>query len=1467
MKSFLSILLVICIAFCTKAQRNKEPYSAYLFAYFTGNKKSDEAIRFALSQDGYNYRALNNNNPVILSENISSTGGVRDPHILRGHDGKTFYMVVTDMVSAKGWNSNRAMVLLKSNDLINWTSSVVNIQKRFPGNDSLLRVWAPQTIYDAKARKYMIYFSMKHGKDADKIYYAYANKDFTDLESEPKQLFFHPQNSSCIDGDIIYSNEKYHLFFKTEGSGDGIKKAVSNKVNGPYELREDKYLQQTKEAVEGSGAFKLNNSDEWILMYDVYKKRKYQFTKSKDLSNFKVIDEEVTMNFHPRHGTVISVTAEEADRLSKKWPSDSVNTASRNPVLKGYYADPDILYAEKTKKFYIYPTSDGFDNWSGTYFKCFSSPDMTSWKDEGIILDLEKDVAWAKKNAWAPCIVEEKINGQYKYFYYYTAAQKIGVAVADNPEGPFKDIGNALIDARPEGITRGQVIDPDVFTDPNTGRSYLYWGNGFMAGAELNEDMTSLKEGTLTILKPDATFREGTHVFYRKGLYYFLWSENDTRDVDYRVRYGTADSPLGSISIPANNIVIAKDTTKGIYATGHNSTIQMPGTDEWYIVYHRFAYPDAVKMGRAAGYHREVCIDKMEFNADGSIRQVRPTHDGIVAVAKIPDSVYLFSYATEKNNSHNGLHFAWSSDKKNWHSIGNEFSYLRSDYGRWGSEKKMFTPYLAQGPDGVWHCVWSLNDRDKVFAHAASHDLVDWGRQSYPGTNTGTNVLKPVIKYDEKNKRYVIAYTDAANKYYELTTKDFKTYNTATEVTAAQYPDASTVINLPEGNATGQLHYVPWLVANKLIQTYESEQYKTALHNESAKSDSQRFANLKPLTASLRVDPSKSKPISDKLMGIFFEDINYAADGGLYAELIQNRDFEYTLIDKSYRDKNWTAMHSWSVKGDQLSFTIDSAAPIHANNLHYAVLQTTKPGAALANAGFDGIVVKKGERYNLSLFARKLQGDGKVLVKLVNKKGDVLAQSTLNTTSSNWSKIKTVLAPSADATDALLEIQPLSAGKLALDMISLFPQKTFKGRSNGLRDDLAKVVADLRPRFVRFPGGCVAHGDGLENIYRWKNTIGALETRKPQRNIWNYHQSVGLGYYEYFQFCEDIGAEPLPVLAAGVPCQNSGTGGAGQQGGIPMNEMDEYVQDILDLIEWANGDVNTKWGKLRAAAGHPRPFNLKYIGIGNEDLITDIFEERFTMIFNAIRKKHPEITVIGTVGPFYKGTDYEEGWELANKLKIPMVDEHYYETPGWFVHNQDFYDKYDRTASKVYLGEYASRGNTMYNALAEALYLTALERNGDVVHMTSYAPLLAKEGRTQWNPDLIYFNNTEVKPTVNYEVQRLFGNHVGTEYLPGTMVVSDKQEAVKKRIAFSVVRDAKSKDIIVKLVNVLPVAVSTSVDLSGIAIANNQASKIVLQGNPAEKNARPVQSEFAVAEKFTSELPPYSLTVIRIKAK
>ncbi len=606
----------------------EKDFAGYLFAYFKGNAVADEAVCFAISTDGYTYRALNGNRPVLDSKTISKTGGVRDPHILRAEDGKTFYMVLTDMTSSKGWDSNRGMVLLKSQDLLHWSHRAIDFQQRFSGQEDLKRVWAPQTIFDSAAGKYMVYWSMQHGNGPDIIYYAYANKDFTDFETEPKVLFVPKNGKSCIDGDIIEKNGLFYLFYKTEGHGNGIKLAMTDSLTAGKWIEQDGYKQQTKDAVEGSSVFKRNQSDQYILMYDVYGKGKYQFCISDDLDRFKVIDQEIDMDFHPRHGNIIPLSREELFHLTSHWgnPKDVPLALKRNPILDGFYADPDILYANKTKRYYIYPTSDGFDGWGGFYFKTFSSVDLIHWKDEGVILDLKKDVAWGPRHAWAPTITEKKVKGDYKYYYYFTAAQKIGVAVADQPTGPFKDSGTPMIDFKPPGVTGGQEIDPAVFNDPRSGKSYLYWGNGYLAVAELNKDMVSIKKNTIKVLTPDKTFREGVYVIFRNGIYYFLWSEDDTRSENYRVRYGTSTSPYGPIQVPENNLILQKDPAKGIYGTGHNSVLQVPGTDEWYIVYHRFNYPNGIRMGDAAGFHREVCMDRLYFDANGQIVPVIPTH-------------------------------------------------------------------------------------------------------------------------------------------------------------------------------------------------------------------------------------------------------------------------------------------------------------------------------------------------------------------------------------------------------------------------------------------------------------------------------------------------------------------------------------------------------------------------------------------------------------------------------------------------------------------------------------------------------------------------------------------------------------------------------------------------------------------------------------------------------------------------
>ena len=620
---------------------------AYLFTYFNSNAPEDEQICYAISDDGYNYTPLNNGMPVIESDTIALTQCVRDPHILRCEDGKTFYMVVTDMKSSLGWASNRGMVLLKSTDLINWQHSTINFPTRYTKTwKNVIRVWAPETIYDHKAGKYMVFYSLRTSdQDSfDRIYYQYANKDFTDLEGEPKWLF--DAGNATIDGDIVYNeaDQLYHLFYKQE-SGRGIYQAVAKNLTDKWQML-DGNVEQTKEAVEGVGVCKAIDGKSWIIMYDCYGAHHYQFCRSEDLKTFQFVQNTETKGkFTPRHGTIIPITRAEKERLLKAFGNH------RQPILSGYHADPEVLYSSKTGKYYIYSTTDGTPGWGGHDFSVFSSTNLIDWTDEGKMLDVKGDqVTWATGNAWAPCIIElknskiEKMKdasaSEYKYYFYYSAhnpqsnRKEIGVAVSDSPTGPFVDSGAPIItdEDRPAEAKGGQAIDVDVFQDPKSGKCYLYWGNGFMAGAELNEDMMSVKKETITHMTPKGgtldtwAFREGAYVFYRKGTYYFMWSVDDTGSPNYHVCYGTAKSPLGPITIDEDNYLVIKQKPEdGIYGTAHNSVLQIPGKDEWYIVYHRI---NKHFLNREPGIHREVCIDRMTFDKKGRIVTVTPTLDG-----------------------------------------------------------------------------------------------------------------------------------------------------------------------------------------------------------------------------------------------------------------------------------------------------------------------------------------------------------------------------------------------------------------------------------------------------------------------------------------------------------------------------------------------------------------------------------------------------------------------------------------------------------------------------------------------------------------------------------------------------------------------------------------------------------------------------------------------------------------------
>ena len=632
--------------------------------------------------------------------------------------------------------------------------------------------------------------------------------------------------------------------------------------------------------------------------------------------------------------------------------------------------------------------------------------------------------------------------------------------------------------------------------------------------------------------------------------------------------------------------------------------------------------------------------------------------------------------------------------------------------------------------------------------------------------------------------------------------------------------------------------------------------------------------------------PKGGKAISDQLIGIFFEDISSAADGGLYAELLQNGSFEFNPTERD----GWGAGTAWKTvrPGHSLGYIQPlGVQPIHANNPTYMRLNIERvghyydyagwTGYGLQNDGFGGIAIKSGGKYHFSAFMRNVEGEAKqVRVALVEPQGwgknpVLVAEATINVNSSDWKKYEVDLTADKDVEKGALQILSLTTGTMDVDMLSLMPDDTYKG--HGMRKDLAEALANLHPKFMRFPGGCVVHGggDGFWDTYRWKTTVGPKEQRRGLKNTWGYHQSMGLGYFEYFQFCEDLGMEPLPILPCGVSCQgtNGGWGMKDQaQDWVPMDKMDEWVDEALDLIEWANGDVTTKWGRIRAEAGHPKPFNLKYLGLGNEERISPEFIERFKYIYERVTKAHPEIIIVGTAGPgSHPGNrDFETGWKLAEEIGLPILDEHYYEPRDFFLNNRQ-YDNYPRDRkTKVYLGEYAAKDKKLIDALAEGLYLLHVERNGDVVCMTSYAPLFARKDNTNWNPDLIYFDNNRPFLTCSYYIQQMFGLSSGNYFYGDCVTINDATNLQGQ----SVVLNTKTRKLYVKMCNAGSEAKKANIDLSRFKSMKPVATKTTISGQPEDENnyekqpIEPVVEQFKASKKMKLDLAPYSFVMMEI---
>ncbi len=637
------------------------------------------------------------------------------------------------------------------------------------------------------------------------------------------------------------------------------------------------------------------------------------------------------------------------------------------------------------------------------------------------------------------------------------------------------------------------------------------------------------------------------------------------------------------------------------------------------------------------------------------------------------------------------------------------------------------------------------------------------------------------------------------------------------------------------------------------------------------------LAAQQPLNFTVKAGEIKT-PVSPNMWGIFFEDINLSADGGIYAELVKNRSFEFS-----------TPLMGWSVPRNAVAsgqIVVVNRQEDHPSNPRFA--RITMPATRsfeIVNEGFRGMGIKSGEQYNFSLYARQQEGAAvKLTVTLLDDAGKEIGSTTVSPAGSSWQQYKASFTAAATASKGKLKVTFSGNGVIDVDMISLFPQHTWKERSNGLRTDLVQLLADLHPGFLRFPGGCIVEGRELVNRYQWKKTVGDVNDRELIINRWNnefphratpdYFQSFGLGFFEYFQLSEDIGASPLPILNCGMACQfNSGEV-------VAVNELDPYIQDALDLIEFANGDVTSKWGALRAKMGHPAPFNLKMMGVGNEQWGPQ-YVERYAIFSKAIKSKYPDIKLINSLGPGPDGDRFTFLNDTLRKLNADILDEHYYSSPEWFLSNAARYDSYDRKGPKIFAGEYAahSKGvgngdnkNNWQSALAEAAFMTGLERNTDVVVMASYAPLLAHVDGWQWTPDLIWFDNLRSYGTPNYYVQKLYANNKGTAVVPmlkGNQVISGQDSVY----ASTVVDDATG-ELVIKLVNTSATVKPVAVAVQGVKSIAANGKLTTLRSNDLQglnsldrpTGISPEEKDINIKGKtIRTDIAPWSFYVIRAK--
>lgn len=1452
------------------SNKSEDDMGAYLFVHFVGTEQNadSEQIYFSVSSDGQNWETLNEGAPVLKS--TMREGGVRDPHIVRSPEGDKFFLIATDLsIYNRRGDSNRwgtcqtsgsqHIMIWESTDLVNWSEQrAVRIA---PSNAGC--TWAPESIYDYEKGQYMVFWASKVSDDnysTQRIYRSYTTdfEHFTDPE-----VYIDGGNISNIDTTFIYHDNIYYRFTKNE-SKSSVTMMKSSSLNGGFTDVGTYTLNgtagNTVTGYEGPTIYKLNGENKWCLLLDYYSKSQgYKPFITNDIAK-GVFTSPSDFNFDTkyRHGTVMPITSSEYNALIRAYGgNEPVYTDTKpEPIVKYDFENnalSDINAVFKTGASLVNDTAKNsrvlyLNGASGSYME-FAAP-----KDgDGSALE----------NYTVSFDVKNNTTGNYFNFYIgdgsskATATNYLGVKVSDTilvstvdsstekktnltvsgVQGSWMHfdivVSNGIVQVyvnnQPKGELKGymmKTVKPSVIRFGFSPWSADKASNAYYDNIEVYDCALSQAAITGTVIEP----RPAENADNDKLLFAMNFNNKDLTAIKGKatsngtIKYEKSDDTTYAARLSGSGCYLALANADG--------TSLLTGKDEITITFHKKA--DAEKT--SWWFFASPNDDKQAYGQEHYL--------GILdGGEKLTAERYHNSGTRNESAEYSYTQGLWQevtlvigNDKSTLYIDGEEVSEKDYNFKLSDMLGSNSVAYIGKANWGSGEWAYGLIDDIAVFDFAPEIDFGDL-------SNVTGDITLPTA--EEETDGYSILWESS----------DESVVTSSGKVT----PPAS-------GKKTASLTATITFGAHKLTKTFDV----------TIKADDYYDFNL-------QIQNEKGVDIRQGMYGLFFEDINYSADGGLYAEMIENRSFEALKSD----GKGGTAydgLYGWSVYESGISsspISLKSEGGLNKNNTHYLTL---KAGTSIKNQAYEGVYMEAGKTYKVSAFIKKTASDAEnVSVKAgVYKDSELIIESTLSeNVTSAWTKYEATITPEKTVRNADFVIT--AAGSVDIDMISCIPDDAVDGI---FRRDLAEKLKAINPGFLRFPGGCIIEGYNLANRYNWKDTVGSVEERKQNWSRWachtssgldggfrHYNQTYGIGYYEYFLLCEYLNCDAVPVVNVGMACeyQSKETVPVFESDGKYTAEFYQYIQDALDLIEFANGDENTTWGKVRCDMGHPEPFGLEMLGIGNEQwLITgNQWYERYEAFEEEIHKNYPDMKLISTSGPSASGTEFTGAWSwIRNAAKTNdkftyAVDEHYYMDPSWFLENDGRYDKYDRSV-KVFAGEYASKGNTLKNALAEAAFMTGLERNADVVYMASYAPLFARLNYTQWSPDMIWFDDAESYVSPDYYVQSMYSNNSGDYTL--------KSSATEKKVYQSVSYDKETKDIIIKIVNPyeyterVKFSLDSSFTVIGEADIETLTGKSNADVNSIENpdNIKPVSSKTAITDGTYYNVPPLSFVAIRV---